>query len=46
MTVTEARQTPNSYDGGTLGLHLGVLRRLALFALTAPPRSIRPYADR
>ena len=34
------------YDGGTLGLHLGVLRRFAAMAPATPPRSIRPAVDR
>jgi hypothetical protein len=49
MPVTDIRQILNSFpedDAGTFGLHLGVLRAFAEFALTAPPRPIRPHVDR
>ncbi len=52
MAVTESQQTSDSfewdehgdvkfYEGGTFGLHLGVLRRFAAMAAGEPPRSIR-----
>lgn len=34
------------YDGGKLGLHLGVLRRFAAMAPAKPSRSNRPAVDR
>lgn len=33
-------------EAGTLGLHVGLLRRFAMLAPAAPPRSTRPAVDR